>query len=72
VEDVLKTFAPYYWSLREGVQNCLKASNLLGQHPSALEDWLGLTEILAKHATEHDMELMLRLRQMFPDGQVDL
>ena len=68
----MKAAAPLYWSLREGVQNCLKALHLLGQHPSALEDWLGLTEFLAQHATKHDMELMMRLRQMFPDGQVDL
>ncbi len=59
--------APFYWSLREGAQRCLKAADLQGKHPSLLGDWLGPTEALLQHATSRDMELMLKLRQFFPN-----
>ena len=59
--------AELYWRLREGAQCCIKAAGLQGKHPSVLEDWLGATEALAQHATSRDMELVLQLRQFFPD-----
>ena len=59
--------AQLYWHLREGAQRCIKAADLQGEHPSALEDWLGPTEELLQHASSRDLELMLQLRQFIPD-----
>ena len=56
-----------YWKLREGAQQCLKAAHLQGQHLSLLQGWLGPIAVLVEHATKHDMELVMKLRQFFPD-----
>ena len=63
----MRTAPPCYWSLYEGAQQCLEVARLQGQHPSLLQGWLGPIEVLEEHATRSDMELVMTLRQVFPD-----